>query len=203
VIFRIKHYWPLAFAVTLAGLAAAWALRAQDAIPSERFSYLWLVGIGLAGGVCALIINGILHEILKKVIGKRYLVAFEPYGKTVLDGMHWPAYLTGGLMAAFAEEPIFRGLLLPLVQRQTGSAVAAILIAAAVFAACHWLCTRYLPFWFWAMWEGVVFGILTVWTGSILPAMIAHGLHDVVAYRIFASLLRDGRIPMAARQSVQ
>ena len=193
MIFRIKHCWWLALIVTIVGVGIAWAIGAFNHFSDATYSWRIQIAIGVGGGLAALLINAVLHETFKRTIGQRYVRAFENYGHTVLDGMHWPAYLTGGLMAAVAEEPLFRGLLLPLVQEHTGSAVIAILLSALVFAICHWLRTRYLPFWFWAMWEGVIFGILTVYTGSILPAIIAHGLHDVIAYRIFASLLRGDK----------
>jgi membrane protease YdiL (CAAX protease family) len=191
VIFRIKHFWPLAIVVAVVGLAASWSLGAWENMAGDKFSLQILVALGVGGALGALTINAILHESFKRIIGRKYLVSFQVYGDSVLDGMGWPAYIAGGLMAGAAEEPIFRGLLLPMIQDASGSAVVAILGAALVFAICHWMKTRYLPFWFWAMWEGVLFGIITVYAGSIIPAMIAHFLHDVIAYRVFQTLLRD------------
>ena len=198
MIFRIKHFWPLAIVVTFVGVVASWSLEAWSNLPGNKFSVQMLIAIGVGGALAALMINGILHETFKRAIGKRYLASFQIYGQDVLDGMGWPAYIAAGLMAGMAEEPIFRGLLLPLIEDASGSAVVAILGAALIFAACHWFKARYWPFWFWAMWEGVLFGIITIYAGSIIPAMIAHFLHDVIAYRVFQTLVRDSPAVTAA-----
>lgn len=44
-------------------------------------------------------------------MGRKCDAAFQRYGDEILDGMRWPAFLCGGLMAALAEEPFFRGVL--------------------------------------------------------------------------------------------
>ena len=88
-------------------------------------------------------------------------------------------------MAALAEEPFFRGFVL----RNFDNPAAVIAVAALLFAIFHWLRSSYLGFWLWAIWEGVFFGILLVLTGSLLVPMIAHGFHDVVAYRVFQVLV--------------
>ena len=125
MIFRIKHFWPLAIVVTFVGVVASWSLEAWSNLPGNKFSIQMLIAIGVGGALAALMINGILHETFKRAIGKRYLASFQIYGQDVLDGMGWPAYIAAGLMAGMAEEPIFRGLLLPLIEDASGSAVVA------------------------------------------------------------------------------
>ncbi len=185
MIFRIKHCWWLALLVTLVwsgfnALVGGWRQLAGD-----ELSLVWQVVLGLVGGGSALLINGVLHEVLKRSLGHAYMAAFKRYAREILDGMAWPAYLAGGLMAALAEEPFFRGFVL----RSFDHSAVGIAVAALLFAICHWLRLSYLGFWLWAMWEGIFFGILLVLTGSLLVPMIAHGLHDVVAYRVFQGLV--------------
>ena len=186
MIFRIKHHWVATLAVTLAGALLGYLLGGWERLFVPHLSIAQQIALGIAGTIAALAINFTLHTLLQRTMGTRYLAAFERYGNVVLDDMRWPHYLTGGLMAAVAEEPLFRGVLVGAIDQP----IAAIIIAAVVFALCHWLRKEFWPFWFWAMWEGVLFGILFVVTGSLLVPMIAHGLHDVLAYRVFQSLLK-------------
>ena len=67
--------------------------------------------------------------------------------------------------------------------------VVEVAVPAFIFAACHWLRARYFGFWLWALWEGLLFGMLMVITDSLLVPMIAHGIHDVVAYRVFDGMV--------------
>ena len=189
MIFRIKHRWWFAVLVTAAGALAAWPLGGWGQLGASPLSPGLEITLGIAGGCLALAINAVLHESLTILLGERYLEAFRRHGRAVLGPMHWPEYICGGLMAACAEEPLFRGVVLGLFQ-PTALGIA---VAALLFALCHWLRREFLPFWIWALWEGVLFGILLVATGSLLVPMIAHGLHDVVAYRVFQALA--GRQP--------
>ena len=134
----------------------------------------------------ALMINGVLHEGLTRTLGARYTGRLNAYGADLLKDMAWPEYLTGGLMAAFAEEPFFRGLILPAFHEP----VVGICVAALVFAMCHWMHPRHFGFWVWALLEGVLFGVMMVLTESLLVPVIAHGLHDVVAYRLIRSIVK-------------
>ncbi len=183
MIFRIKHSWRLTLLVAIPWAAINAWLGAFEQVGEPGLMEVLAWGAG--GALVALAINGVLHEALKRVSGERYRDAFDVYGKDILDGMHWPAYLSGGFMAAVAEEPFFRGVLLPAFDQP----VVGVAVAALVFAACHWLRVRHFGFWLWALWEGILFGILMVVTGSLWVPMIAHGLHDVIAYRVFAGLI--------------
>jgi membrane protease YdiL (CAAX protease family) len=187
MIFRIKHRWWLALIVTVLWAGGAWLLGGWTDLAGGPFPRHWQIAFGLSGGCVALAINGVLHELLKRAVGKPYIQQFQQYGLEVLDGMRWPEYVTGGLMAAVAEEPFFRGFVLRAFE-QPAIGVA---VAALVFAICHWLRMKYFWFWLWAMWEGILFGVLMVMTGSLLVPMIAHGLHDLAAYWLFQSLVRE------------
>ncbi len=190
MIFLVKHCCWLALLITVVWSALNALIGGWDQLVGNELSLSWQIAFGLAGGVLALLINGVLHEALKRFLGHRYVAAFESYAREILDGMTWPAYLAGGFMAALAEEPFFRGFVL----RSFDDPTTGIAVAALLFAICHWLRPSYFGFWLWAMWEGVFFGILLVVTGSLLVPMIAHGFHDVFAYRVFQALVgKDGQ----------
>ncbi len=190
MIFYIKHRWYTALLATAILGAAAWWLGGWVHLTAGPLALRLQVAVGAAGGCAAVLINGMLHELLTRTRGRRYLEQFEVYTRDILDGMRWPEYITGGLMAGFAEEPLFRGVLLEwFLQPSVHLPAVGVAIAAIVFALCHWLRWRYFGFWIWATWEGVWFGILYVATGSLLVPMVAHALHDVVAYRLLRSLI--------------
>ena len=185
MIFHIKHHWRLTLGVTAATGMTCAALGAFDQF-TEGGRPLWqLVLLGAAGGAGAMLFNGAVHEVLKRTLGRRYVERFRDYGRRILNGMGWREYAAGGLMAAAAEEPLFRGLLLAAFD----SPALGIAVAAVVFALCHWMQARYFGFWLWAMAEGVLFGVLMVVTGSLLVPMIAHGRQDLFAYRVMAALV--------------
>ena len=185
--FYLKHRWQIALLATGVGGLLSWQFGAFKHLMGSPWSLGAQIGIGLVAGILSLGCDGVLHEIFKRTLGQTYLERFHRHGRVVLGRMRWPEYIAGGLMAAFAEEPLFRGTLLVAID----NSVLGIMITSLLFAACHWLRREFLLFWLWAMLEGIWFGLLMVGTGSLLIPMIAHGLHDMVGYRVFQSLIRD------------
>lgn len=83
-----------------------------------------------------------------------------------------------GAKVAFAEETLFRGLLLPALARKTGT-VLAILLSSAVFAIYHG--NLPLPFLLMKTVQGTLFAVFTVTSRSLLPAWIGHSLLWAIA----------------------
>ena len=186
MIFKLKHSAVIALIVTLVWATAGYALGGWRDMINSEYPVALQVLFGLAGGGLALALNGVLHAVFSKALGDRYERAFQRYGREILKEMRWPEYIMGGLMAALAEEPFFRGVLL----RAFDSPVLGISFAALAFALCHWLRFKYFGFWIWALWEWILFGLLLVLSNSLLVPMIAHGVHDVAAYSAIATILR-------------
>lgn len=88
------------------------------------------------------------------------------------------AFLGVSISAGFCEELVFRGFLVPVIEVVLGSAVIAALIAAAVFGLLH----AYQGFSgaLRAALLGAVLTIVLLVTGSIVPAILAHTLIDVI-----------------------
>jgi uncharacterized protein len=83
--------------------------------------------------------------------------------------------------AGFGEELLFRGLLqagLAELLPVPHAPLVALAIASLVFGAFHWLSTTYAIL---ATMAGVYFGSLLLYTDSLWPPMIAHGLYDFLA----------------------
>ena len=187
MIFRIKHQWWMALLAIVVGALLSWWFGGWHHLTESPWTLSWQIVMGILAGALSIGCDGTLHEIFKRTLGRAYLEAFHRHGCAVLGLMRWPEYITAGLMAGIAEEPLFRGALLSAID-STALGVAS---AALVFAICHWMRLEFLLFWFWALLEGVLFGVLMVITGSLLVAMIAHGIHDLVGYRVFQRLIRD------------
>jgi ABC-type Na+ efflux pump permease subunit/membrane protease YdiL (CAAX protease family) len=97
----------------------------------------------------------------------------------------WASWLLIAVLPAVCEELLFRGwMLTALAGRRPapGRALAAVAIQAACFAAFHLLPER-MPQTF-AL--GLLLGWLTLRSASILPAMLAHLVHNTVPLALYA-----------------
>jgi membrane protease YdiL (CAAX protease family) len=85
------------------------------------------------------------------------------------------------LLAGIGEEMLFRGFLqtaiIDSLEGPTGIAVG-IGVSSLVFGLCHAITRTYF---FTATLIGVYFGLLLLWTGSLLAPIIAHTLYDFLA----------------------
>src|SRR4029077_4889562 len=87
-----------------------------------------------------------------------------------------PAYLlVFGLLAAVCEELAFRGLILSGLLRRFRPRNAVIL-SSFLFALFHMNVFQFLP----AFFLGVVLGLVTVRSKSLVPAIIFHLLHNTL-----------------------
>lgn len=85
--------------------------------------------------------------------------------------------------AGFGEELLFRGLLqagLADLLPAPHSRWIGLAIASLVFGAFHWLSTTYAIL---ATLAGLYFGCVLMYTDSLWPPIIAHGLYDFLALR--------------------
>jgi sodium transport system permease protein len=115
----------------------------------------------------------------------------------VLDRPWWVGWLVVVILPAIAEELFFRGWVLAALaggRPARGRACAAVLLQAAAFAAFHLLPER-MPQTFLL---GVVLGWMTLATGSILPAIVAHAAHNAVPLVFLASAAGGGDPLLAA-----
>ena len=95
------------------------------------------------------------------------------------DTPWWLVVLVLAVIPAVCEELVFRGWMLSALQGQqpsTGRQFAAVVAQAALFAVVHLLPER-LPTTF-AM--GLVLGWMAVHTGSLLPGVLCHAVHNAV-----------------------
>ena len=109
----------------------------------------------------------------------------------LLDRPWWLSGLLIALLPALCEELFFRGWMLAAFAGERPSrrrAVAAVLLQAAAFAGFHLLPER-MPQTFLL---GVVLGWMTLATGSLVPAVLAHLAHNAVPL-VLVALAADGQ----------
>ena len=102
------------------------------------------------------------------------------------------AVLMGAAVAAITEEVGFRGFMQQGLERVHGPKIA-IGVTALLFTLAHLThgaaILPFLPFFFAA---GLIYGLLTYFTGSILPAMTLHFIGDVMLFATRYAAARQG-----------
>ena len=91
--------------------------------------------------------------------------------------------LCTAIVPAVCEELLCRGPILAGLRRALGPTTA-VIVSALLFAALHQSPFRFVP----QAVLGILLAILTLRTGSVMPAMIVHALHNgslVVAETVF------------------
>jgi sodium transport system permease protein len=96
----------------------------------------------------------------------------------------WQTVLAMAITPGICEELLFRGAVFGLL-RKSVRPVTACLITGALFGLFHMSSFRFLP----TAALGVILCFLTLATGSILPAMALHALHNTVS--IFVAIYED------------
>jgi membrane protease YdiL (CAAX protease family) len=89
--------------------------------------------------------------------------------------------LTIGVMVPFAEEMMFRGVLLKACSRWMGP-IMGIVVSSAFFGYLHaeaWVAPQ-LAHALWAAWAGVVFACLRVGTDRLGAGIIAHAIQNSI-----------------------
>jgi hypothetical protein len=93
------------------------------------------------------------------------------------------------ILAGVGEEALFRGVLQSAIASSIG-VVPALLVVSALFGLVHPVTAVYAVM---AGLIGLYLGVLTIWTGTLVPAMTVHALYDFVA---LTYLVRRGRLQM-------
>ncbi len=175
--------------IKLKGFATAATLGFKPA----RFSLvLWgAVGVVPVGMVSGLLLWPLI-EALPWLISKEleFLVRLSRFSELPIYLFYALALSVG---PAISEELAFRGVILQGLRSRLG-AVSAVVVTSVLFGAIHLDILQGLG----AIVTGIYLGYLTVRSGSILPAMVAHGVNNLWA-TVEASLLQALNPQMSPR----
>jgi membrane protease YdiL (CAAX protease family) len=131
-------------------------------------------------GLCAIVLIATLSiaELLlasRSPEERKRLWVRQSIPRTPMERATW---ILSSTVAGITEETIFRGVFYVLVASLTGNVIAGAVISAFVFAIAHYrqgkknmlLVGLFALFFQW----------LVITTGSLVPAMVVHGLYDVI-----------------------
>ena len=144
--------------------------------------FLWAVPIILVG----ILLDRLPWKFLdttREATSQRLLEFFSRF--------HASQWLTLCLAAGVGEELLFRGLIQQglgevswLAWLEGWQPVVALILASLLFGICHFLNLAYLVL---AAIFGAYFGVCYLWTGQLLPAIVAHAVYDacLVAWMLY------------------
>ncbi|MEQ8789562.1 MAG: CPBP family intramembrane glutamic endopeptidase [Pirellulaceae bacterium] len=143
----------------------------------QGWAALW--GVAATGPMLVLLLAADRYPVgplrgLKQAVDDSILPLFE--------GTELAALAILSLLAGVGEEMLFRGFLQPAIAGWTGetpwSVAVGVGVSALVFGLCHAITRTYFLA---ATLIGVYFGLLLLWTDSLLAPIVAHALYDFVA----------------------
>lgn len=112
-------------------------------------------------------------------------------------------HLQAACLVALAEEALFRYALLPALAEGLESPWAAVALSSLAFALVHRQVGFHALRW-WRYLElfvfGAILGLLTLWTGSIFPAILLHGLRN---YILRCLIITRSEYVALVRQSIE
>jgi uncharacterized protein len=156
---------------------------------------LWGLTLTL-GAFATMLVSGVLVQGAMRAFGSNLVqqdAADRP--RLLLDifgGTSMPVFAAAIAVTATFEEVVFRGLLLPRLQRLTGSWGVAIALGAIAFGAGHvyegWSAVAQTT----AL--GVFFGVVFLQRGRLLPVIVAHTVFDVSVYGLLVWLESSGML---------
>jgi membrane protease YdiL (CAAX protease family) len=126
-------------------------------------------------------------DVLKQIYGERFVYQLSQRTRELQSQDEWGFLwlLLVSISIALSEELLFRGYLIPSLERLLGSAWLSVLVSAAIFGAAHWS-QESIIVWY-AFLGGLVYGISFVWTRRLWPTVIAHATADFAAMLYLAS----------------
>ena len=180
-------------------LLGAWSARipVRELIPLGGFRPLLIVALvpAVFGSCVALMEVATLIEWLLPMPAM-----MREFFEGAFGGRHTTlgSFVLAVIVAPFMEEAVFRGLLLRSMLRRW-PALPAVLITSLLFALFHANPWQFVG----PLILGLLFGWLTVRTGTLWPAILAHALNNAIALTTMQLLGTDTEAQVAAEHSPQ
>jgi hypothetical protein len=145
---------------------------------------LWGIG-GYAAALPMLIAAGLISQAIGRLIPSPTNPIIPLFAETESVAGRVLLFVLLAGAAPFFEELFFRGVLFGSFRAKWGIRLG-IVLSAVVFASVHPLPVGFLPI----LVLGTIFAILVHERQSLLPAMVAHGLNNGVAFALLLILTR-------------
>jgi uncharacterized protein len=151
-------------AIALIGVGKLWIFLFE--VKSVALNFSWLnLGMGLGVGLLVTGMSNLIYELWQD-----YRTAANTYLEIVLKPLEMQDLVWLGLLPGLSEEFLFRGVGIPGL----GMNWQAIAITSVVFGFLHMAEMKYWQYTVWAAIVGAGFGAITLYSGSLLPAVTAH-----------------------------
>jgi uncharacterized protein len=155
----------LAVYATMAGVSVLWSLISGHPI-------FWIDRVPSIGSVLLWTVLGVVFGLIVVFASRAFLEQYEwaqslsDWFADVLGPLTWKEALILALLSGFAEEMLFRGAIQPTL---------GLIPTTIVFGLCHWPPRKELrPWTALTMVLGLLFGIVTVASGHLTAAIVAH-----------------------------
>ncbi len=182
--FQILILLATIYAVAIRYRGLTWAELGLRPARGPWFGRAVLIAVGLIPVLA--VINGVL---LPKVTGAPFenpqIYAIAPTGFTWFGALAMA--LLGGLAAPFVEELAFRGLFYPWLRQRLGIPMG-VALSALCFAVLHGI-PQLIPALFVI---GAVLAVITQRSGSLWPAIVTHGLFNLIMITALYAILAAG-----------
>jgi membrane protease YdiL (CAAX protease family) len=151
-------------AIIFLGISKGWVYLADiSMVPLYWQPVHGAIGAGIGFGVALL--SSLIYEVWES-----YRIAAQEYLEMVLRPLEPIDLIWLGLLPGLSEEMLFRGVALPAL----GMNGLALIITSVVFGALHMASAKHLSYTVWAIAVGMMLGAVTIYTGNLLSAIIAH-----------------------------
>lgn len=151
-------------AIIFLGISKGWVYLADfSMVPLYWQPEHGAIGAGIGIGVALL--SSLIYELWES-----YRIAAQEYLEMVLRPLETIDIIWLGLLPGLSEEMLFRGVALPAL----GMNGIALIITSVVFGLLHMASIKHLSYTVWAIAVGMMLGAVTIYTGNLLSAIIAH-----------------------------
>jgi membrane protease YdiL (CAAX protease family) len=176
---------PLVLAALVAFLAGrgwpTWGAQARRGLvplaPVSGRAWAWALIAGVAGDA----VGAALWTVLASLVRVPPNALPDTHGVPLLTLI--PILIVSVVAPLLSEEIAFRGYAMGLLRRRFAP-IPALVITSVLFAAAHLTQGLYAPKLLVYFLAGLSFGFIALRTGSLLPAMVAHGLADLTFFTL-------------------
>jgi membrane protease YdiL (CAAX protease family) len=133
------------------------------------------VVVGVAGVFAVLLVSGVISYVLTQ-LGVQQTQAEQLAIRGASPSVFALLFAAGALLAPLAEEIFFRGYVFRAYLTRMGM-VGAYVVSSLLFAVLHLNLAAFVPLFF----VGLILAYLYHRTGSLVPAIVTHGLNNAIA----------------------